>query len=72
MLRLREEQRPATEEELAQLREWRGWGAVPHLFETRQQFAEKYRTEREELRAPAMTTEEHPQVQAAAVEDVGL
>ncbi|MGW2563352.1 hypothetical protein ACWCXB_29815 [Streptomyces sp. NPDC001514] len=66
VVRLREEKRTATETELAQLREWRGWGATPYLFETRQQFAGKYRAEREELRE-LLTEEEYAAARASTL-----
>lgn len=65
-VQLREERRPATEVELSQLREWRGWGATPYLFETRKQFVEQYRAEREELQA-LLTSQEYAEARASTL-----
>ncbi|MEU9416043.1 UvrD-helicase domain-containing protein [Streptomyces sp. NPDC048272] len=52
--------------ELAQLREWRGWGAAPNLFETRKQFAEQFRSEREELEG-LLTEQQYEQARASTL-----
>lgn len=48
---LEAEQRPATPAEQAIIARWSGWGATPDLFDERPQVRERFRAQREELRA---------------------
>ncbi|GAB2326660.1 UvrD-helicase domain-containing protein [Streptomyces variabilis] len=50
VLRLREENRPATEAERQVLQQWTGWGATPYLFDERKKFAATFAAERAHLR----------------------
>ncbi|MEU9056546.1 hypothetical protein AB0D37_40195 [Streptomyces sp. NPDC048384] len=66
VVQLRKEGLPASEAELEQLRQWRGWGATPALFESRKRFVELYRAEREELQA-LLTQEEYVSARASTL-----
>ncbi|MEU9168556.1 UvrD-helicase domain-containing protein [Streptomyces sp. NPDC048420] len=50
VLRLRAENRPATEAERQVLQQWTGWGATPYLFDERKKFAATFAAERAHLR----------------------
>ncbi|MEU6349683.1 UvrD-helicase domain-containing protein [Streptomyces sp. NPDC047072] len=50
VLRLRAENRPATEAEQQVLQQWTGWGATPYLFDERKKFAATFAAERAHLR----------------------
>lgn len=50
VLRLRTENRPATEAERQVLQQWTGWGAAPYLFDERKKFAATFAAERAHLR----------------------
>ncbi|MGW7521861.1 hypothetical protein ACWGJ2_40490, partial [Streptomyces sp. NPDC054796] len=51
VLRLRAENRPATDAERQVLQQWTGWGATPYLFDKRKRFAPTFAAERAHLRA---------------------
>ncbi|MFK4184345.1 UvrD-helicase domain-containing protein [Streptomyces sparsogenes] len=50
VLRLRAENRLATEAERQVLQQWTGWGATPYLFDERKKFAAMFAAERAHLR----------------------
>ncbi|MFF0131013.1 UvrD-helicase domain-containing protein [Streptomyces mirabilis] len=50
VLRLRAENRQATEAERRVLQQWTGWGATPYLFDERKKFAATFAAERAHLR----------------------
>ncbi|MCT9075283.1 UvrD-helicase domain-containing protein [Streptomyces fulvoviolaceus] len=50
VLRLRAEDRPATDAERQTLQQWTGWGATPYLFDERKKFAATFAAERAHLR----------------------
>ncbi|WP_405542771.1 AAA family ATPase [Streptomyces phaeochromogenes] len=50
VLRLRTENRSATEAERQVLQQWTGWGAAPYLFDERKKFAATFAAERAHLR----------------------
>ncbi|MGW1871702.1 UvrD-helicase domain-containing protein [Streptomyces sp. NPDC001975] len=50
VLRLRAEDRPATDAERQVLQQWTGWGATPYLFDERKKFAAMFAAERAHLR----------------------
>ncbi|MDQ0765619.1 UvrD-helicase domain-containing protein [Streptomyces canus] len=50
VLRLRAENRPATDAERQVLQQWTGWGATPYLFDERKKFAATFAAERAHLR----------------------
>lgn len=66
MLRLRAENRPATEAERPVLLAWTGWGATPYLFDERKRFASQFATERAALQE-LLSEEEFAQARASTL-----
>ncbi|MEW2401963.1 AAA family ATPase [Streptomyces sp. NPDC046862] len=66
VLRLRAEDRPATEAERQVLRDWTGWGATPYLFDERKRFAAQFAAERAHLRE-VLTEDEYAKARASTL-----
>ncbi|MEV5998888.1 UvrD-helicase domain-containing protein [Streptomyces griseomycini] len=66
VLRLRAEDRSATEAERQVLRDWTGWGATPYLFDERKRFAGQFAAERAQLRE-LLTDDEYAKARSSTL-----